>query len=71
MCIAAVEIENCNQPVNIIYDCAQRLTSVSTLCCHGKVLGESCKAYRVKLSPLEQKILLNIQLGVIGMDIHT
>ena len=29
-----------------------------------KVHGGSCKAYKMKLSPLEQKILMNIQLGV-------
>ena len=30
--------------------------------------GESSKAYRLQLSPLEQKILMNIQLGVICAD---
>ena len=29
-----------------------------------EILGESSKAYKVKLSPLDQKILINIQLGV-------
>ena len=30
--------------------------------------GESCKAYRMKLSPLDQKILMDIQLGVICVN---
>ena len=34
-----------------------------------EIHGESSKAYRMKLSPLEQKILMNIQLGVIGVHI--
>ena len=33
-----------------------------------KIHGEFSKAYRVKLSPLEQQILKNIQLGVICPD---
>ena len=28
----------------------------------------SSKAYRMKLSPLEQKILMNIQLGIVLFD---
>ena len=36
-----------------------------------KIHGESCKAYRMKLSPLEQKILMNIQLGVIMVNCST
>ena len=30
-----------------------------------EIHGESSKVYRMKLSPLEQKTLMNIQLGVI------
>ena len=33
-----------------------------------EIHGESSKAYRMKLSPLEQKVLMNIQLGVICTD---
>ena len=31
---------------------------------HAEIHGESSKAYKMKSSPLEQKILMNIQLGV-------
>ena len=53
----------------------------STLSCHNlhfsfanktntcaEIHGESCKAYRMKLSPLKQKIFMNIQLGVTCVD---
>ena len=35
---------------------------------HAEIHGESSKTYRMKLSPLEQKILMNIQLGVMSFD---
>ena len=35
---------------------------------HAGIHGGSCKVYRVKLSLLKQKILMNIQLGVICVD---
>ena len=34
-----------------------------------EIHGESSKVCRMKLSPLEQKILMNIQLGVVGVYI--
>ena len=50
--------------VNLVSHTLALLAQQNHLTC-AEILGESCEAYRMKLSPLEQKILMNIQLGVI------
>ena len=59
----SVKIDLASMQIAIVYKFLNYLT-------HAEIHGESSKAYRMRLSPLEQKILINIQLGVICVDMH-